>query len=66
MENLTVYSTNGNLIQHSKPIVTVETEVEIAGQGELPITIIADFTDIPEHKHEMFLQAFKMMYNIKF
>jgi hypothetical protein len=66
MENLTVYSTNGNLIQHSKPTVTVETAVEIAGQGELPITIIADFTDIPDHKHEMFLQAFKKMYNIKF
>jgi len=66
MENLTVYSTNGNLIQHSKPTVTVETAVEIAGQGELPITIIADFTDIPDHKHEMFLQAFKRMYNIKF
>ena len=66
MENLTLYSTNGNLIQHSKPTVTVETAVEIAGQGELPITIIADFTDIPDHKHEMFLQAFKKMYNIKF
>lgn len=65
MENLTVYSTNGNLIEHSKPIVTIETEVEIAGQGELPIKIIADFTDIPEHKHELFFQAFKIMYNIK-
>jgi hypothetical protein len=66
MENLKIYSTNGNLIQHSKPTVTVETAVEIAGQGELPITIIADFTDIPEHKHDMFLQAFKRMYKIKY
>jgi hypothetical protein len=66
MENLTLYSTNGNLIQNLKPIVTVETALEIAGQGELPITITADFTDIPEDQHEMFLQAFKMMYKIKF
>jgi hypothetical protein len=65
MESLTLNSTDGNLV-HAKPTVTVETAVEIAGQGELPIKIIADFTDIPEHKHEMFLQAFKKMYNIKF
>lgn len=29
MKNFKVYSTNGNLIQHSKPTVTVETAVEM-------------------------------------
>jgi hypothetical protein len=65
MENLTLNSTDGNLV-YAKSTVTFNTAVEIAGEGELPIKIIADFTDIPKDKHEMFFQAFKTMYNIKF
>lgn len=66
MEKITLDSTGGNLVLNSKPVVEFKTALEIAGQGELPITIIADFTDIPEHKHDMFLQAFKRMYKIKY
>jgi len=34
MENLTVYSTNGNLVLNSKPVVEFKTALEITEQGE--------------------------------
>ena len=63
MENITINSNDGQIV-HSKPTITIHTELEIAGQGGLPIIITADFTNIPNHKHDMFLQALKMMYKL--
>ena len=66
MEKFTLDSMNDNLIVKVKPIVHFKTSLEISGyKKELPITITADFTDVPEDQHEMFLQAFKVMYKIR-
>jgi hypothetical protein len=66
MEKITLDSTNGNLVVNAKPVVEFKTALEIAGYGEIPITITADFTDITEENHEIFLRAFKSMYKIKY
>jgi hypothetical protein len=66
MENITLDTTNGNLIVNRKPIVHYNTNLEIAGyKNELPITITADFTDIPKDQHQIFLDTFTLMYNIE-
>lgn len=62
MENLTLNS-NNNLTINSKPLVKIKTSMEIVGSGtELPIEIIADFTDVPGHLHKSYLEAFKYKY----
>ena len=66
MEKFTLDSMNDNLIVKVKPIVHFKTSLEISGyRKELPITITADFTDVPDDQHEMFLQTFKVMYKIR-
>jgi hypothetical protein len=62
MENLTI-STDNTLTIDAKPIVTIKTEISIAGhKAELPVTITADFTNIPKDQHEVFLQSFQYYY----
>ena len=56
--------TNNSLVVNTKPIVEINTGIVLAGyKTELPIKIIADFTDIPESQHEVFLDTFKYFYN---
>lgn len=60
----TTLSTNDTLTVNTKPIAVINTGIELAGyKSELPIKIIADFTNIPEEQHEIFLQTFKYFYN---
>lgn len=63
MNNLIMDSKN-NLTINVKPIVEINTGISLAGhKSELPIKIIADFTNIPESQHEVFLNTFKYFYN---
>jgi hypothetical protein len=63
MNNLIIDSKN-NLTINVKPIVEINTGISLAGhKSELPIKIIADFTNIPESQHEVFLDTFKYFYN---
>lgn len=43
--------------------VSIETGVLIAGTGtNLPVTITADFSGVPEELHEIYFQAFSYQY----
>jgi hypothetical protein len=62
MGNLTI-TTDNNLTIDVKPTVTIKTEISISGhKTELPVTITADFTNIPKDQHEVFLQSFQYYY----
>jgi hypothetical protein len=63
MSNIKI-ETRNDLTIDVKPIVIIETEITIAGhKKELPVKITADFTDIPDHQHEIFFDAFRYHYN---
>jgi hypothetical protein len=62
MEELTI-NTDNSLTINVKPIVTIETGISLMGyKTELPVTITADFTNIPKEQHEVFLQSFQYYY----
>ena len=63
MGNLILDSKN-SLTINVKPIVEINTGITLVGhKSELPVKIIADFTNIPESQHEVFLHSFKYFYN---
>jgi len=63
-KELFITGDGGNLTIDVKPIVIIETGINLAGhKKELPVKITADFTDIPEHQHEVFFDAFKYYYS---
>ncbi len=63
MNNLTL-DTKNSLTINVKPTVEINTVITLAGhKSELPIKIIADFTNIPKEQHEVFLNSFKYYYN---
>ena len=59
MENITI-TTDNSLSINAKPTVQINTGITILGYGsELPVKIIADFTDVPKEQHEIYLMAFQ-------
>ena len=55
MEIIT-FDKNNNLTINTKPIVKITTSIGVIGtNSELPIEIVADFTNIPTHLHETYL-----------
>ena len=63
MSNITLDSKN-SLTINVKPIVEINTGITLAGhKNELPVKIIADFTNIPESQHQVFLRSFKYFYD---
>ena len=53
-----------NLTVNSKPIVTATRSISIVGsESNLPVTITADFTDIPKSHHEIYFNAFQAAYS---
>ena len=63
MSNITLDSKN-SLTINVKPIVEINTGITLAvHKNELPVKIIADFTNIPESQHQVFLHSFKYFYN---
>lgn len=64
MEDYTLNIGNGNLTVNTKPIVNIKTSISILGTGtELPVEVVADFTDIPHHLHQLYLQSIVSKYN---
>lgn len=64
MKNIT-FDTNNNLTIDVKPIVKIKNTISIVGfNRELPVDIIADFTNIPKHLHEIYLTSFQSKYYI--
>ena len=65
MKNIT-FDTNNNLTIYVKPIVKIKNTISIVGfNHELPVDIIADFTNIPKHLHEFYLTSFQSKYDIR-
>lgn len=64
MNKIKIDNTNKFTVQ-SKPIAQINRHIILGGTGtELPITIIADFKDIPVKHHEMYLMLFKSYYTL--
>ncbi len=56
-------NSSNSLIINTKPIVRTTTSIEIAGTGtELPVEVVADFSNVPTNLHEVYLEAFKYKY----
>lgn len=63
MENLIIGDSN-NLTINVKPIVSIKNSISIPGTNtELPIEIVADFTNVPKHLHGIYLSALDSKYN---
>ena len=55
---------NGRLTMKGSGLVTIKTSIKIYGTGtELPIKIVADFTDIPHNLHSLYYQSLISHYN---
>jgi hypothetical protein len=63
MENL-IIGDSSNLTMNVKPIVSIKNSISIVGSDtELPVEILADFTNIPQHLHGIYLSALDSKYN---
>jgi len=57
-------NTDNNIIINTNSDVTINTAIEIVGTNtELPIKIVADFSEVPKHLHEVYLNCFNYQYN---
>lgn len=55
---------DGSLTMRSSTKATIKTSIKIYGTGtELPVTIEADFTDIPHNLHSLYYQSLISHYN---
>lgn len=56
-------NSSNSLTINTKPIVKTITSIEIAGTGtELPVEVVADFSNVPTDLHGTYLEAFKYKY----
>jgi hypothetical protein len=61
--NLTLDSNNTLTIKGSNE-VTINNSIEILGTNtELPVKVIADFTNVPTHLHGIYLKSFQYQYD---
>lgn len=64
MSNLNLIPDNGSMITKGSGKVTINTEINIDGTStKLPVIIEADFTNVPHHLHQVYLQSFIYKYN---
>ena len=55
--------TNNTLTIKGSNEVTINNSIEILGTGtELPVKVIADFSNVPTHLHGTYLQSFQYQY----
>ena len=64
MSNLTISADNGRLTMKGSGKVLIKSRIKIYGTGtELPVTIEADFTNVPHNLHSLYYQALTHQYN---
>ena len=64
MSNLIISSDNGRLTMKGSGKVQIKTSIQIYGTGtKMPVTIEADFTNIPHNLHSLYYQALTHQYN---
>ena len=55
---------NGRLTMQGSGKVQIKTSIQIYGTGtKMPVTVEADFTDIPHHLHQTYFQSLISQYN---
>ena len=55
---------NGRLTMKGNGKVQIKTSIQIYGTGtKMPVTVEADFTDIPHHLHQTYFQSLTSQYN---
>jgi hypothetical protein len=57
-----IYTSDNNLTINNNTIVELTNNISMRGIN-LPVSITADFKDIPEHFHEIFLQMLIISYD---
>ena len=58
MSNLNITPDNARITIKESNKVRINTNICIYGTGnELPVTIEADFTNVPHHLHQVYLQS---------
>lgn len=63
-KNLISLDSSGNFTTKANSKVTIDTKLEIIGTNtELPVTIIADFSNMPQHLHSQYLQVLQYQYH---
>ena len=63
---MSIYITpdNGRLTMKGSGKVQIKTSIQIYGTGtKMPVTVEADFTDIPHHLHQIYFQSLTHQYN---
>jgi len=61
--SLTLDSNNTFTIKGSNE-VTINNSIEILGTNtELPVKVIADFSNVPTHLHDIYLKSFQYQYD---
>ena len=64
MSNLTISPDSGRLTMKGSGKVQIKTSIQIYGTGtKMPVTIEADFTNIPHNLHSLYYQALTHQYN---
>ena len=55
---------NGRLTMQGSGKIQIKTSIQIYGTGtKMPVTVEADFTDIPHHLHSLYYQSLISQYN---
>jgi len=63
-KNLIITSDNNNLISRTSNRVMIKSTIEIVGTNtELPVTIMADFNNVPEELHYQYYQTLAHQYH---
>ena len=62
--NINITPDNGRLTMKGNGKVQIKTSIQIYGTGtKMPVTVEADFTDIPHHLHQTYFQSLISQYN---
>jgi hypothetical protein len=64
MSTINITPDNGSLTMKGSGLVKIKTSIQIYGTGtKMPVTIEADFTNIPHHLHSLYYQSLISHYN---
>ena len=62
--SINIMPDNGRLTVKGSGKVQIKTSIQIYGTGtKMPVTVEADFTDIPHHLHQTYFQSLISQYN---
>jgi hypothetical protein len=64
MSTINITPENGSLTMKGSGLVKIKTSIQIYGTGtKMPVTVEADFTNIPHSLHQIYFQSLVSQYN---